>query len=70
MEDGWYLVGTQSRCAAERPDLEKAVQASAFLPPHLLLMVKVLQDDQPLTLLLSFFLGWRWRRRWWRRRLG
>lgn len=39
MEDGWYLVGTQPRCAAERPELEKEVQASAFLPPHLLLMV-------------------------------
>lgn len=37
--DGWYLVGTQSRCAAERLELEKIVQASAFLPPPLLLMV-------------------------------
>lgn len=39
MQDGWYLVGTQPRCAAERPELEKAVQASAFLPLHLLLTV-------------------------------
>ena len=31
MEDGWYLVGTQPRCAAERPELEKEVQALGFI---------------------------------------